>query len=252
MRMLKGLPAGWSVALTATLVAGLPSFCVAQDNFFSEKPAPAANSADSPAEDSETSPAAESAPAAPSSSVPQLNFRFVPPNTAPSAEEVRRIRALAETVRGIEIGFTPRTMTNLLDSTKPAEQIRVEKLPGDKYVLWVGVNYIRYGIGKYTLVQKSIAAEDWNRLIDVIADHNLMEWAPDGAGSIPIDAAAHEMRLRGEQRTWQTWFGPLENGDGAILLADELSRMAQKRVPYLPLAYLRPSPPATASKRPIE
>lgn len=215
-----------------------------QEGFFSEG-AMASESEDDP-----------NAPAEPDSERLQLRFKFVEPSNEPTAEERERVRLLSETIRHVEYSFTPRTITGLLAVNEPAEKIRVEKLVGDKYAIWVGVNYIRHDNNRYTLICKPVSKADWESLVKVIAQHNLAEWKPWPAGSAaPINAAIREIKIGGGVTNWQTWFSPLENGDAAAALVNELVGLARKRVSYLPLAYIRPLPrqttrPAVAPEEP--
>lgn len=231
-RWMRNVSLRMSVAVAG--VALFASYGWAQPDFFSQPDKPATN---------------DTTPAEPEPPVEKLlrdpiRFRFAKPDTRLTAEEIQRRQQLAETLRVIEVYHTPRRLTGILAAGEPAEKIRVEKLIGDKYAICVGVNYLRYGIDQYTLVRKPISQEDWDSLIEVIAEYNLLEWTPANAGrEVPIQSDISGIYMTGGTASnRQVWFGPLDNGNGPNKLSNEMLRLARRSIPYLPLAYIQPKP----------
>lgn len=124
----------------------------------------------------------------------------------------------------------------------PAERITVHKTP-EGHRVRVHINAARPNLSRDAVAQAPITAEELESLAVVLVRAKLAEWKPQTADTFRspwIDSL--RIVREGYPPIEFLWYRPLANDDQSSQVRDALARLAQTRLPRLPVEFLRPSP----------
>jgi hypothetical protein len=121
-----------------------------------------------------------------------------------------------------------------VDPSKHDEQITARRA-GDAYELLVSSQLCRL----YQQETAPLTHAEWATLMTVIQQANLMQFTPQPAGQA-LDTGIRGFEIKGTRSMSQTWSIPLVDEQPYYALLQYLGRLAQDKVPQLPMRLLKP------------
>ena len=117
---------------------------------------------------------------------------------------------------------------------------------GDSVTMWVTVNYLRRDISCRTQTRVTLSRKEWDPLIELIVQQDLLTWKPDSASQGFTEEGGitgFALTGAGEARNQQSWIGLIENRTAPKALADALNQLAKEKVRRLHSTTSIPSEP---------
>jgi hypothetical protein len=159
-------------------------------------------------------------------------------------------RAGQEVVSRIEVHRTPGKAMQLFDPTRPAESITARH-DGERYELIVAVNVPRKGIAAYSESSTALSRQDWDRLVVLVQQQELLRFKPDEEPGRVYDYGETGFTIEGRTSNAQQWSKPIKNSAAPRALMLRLARLARQKLPRVGLYYFPPdTPSATSAQNP--
>ena len=137
----------------------------------------------------------------------------------------------------VSVGRTPGKPMEFVKPHEPAEHIQARRA-AQGYELVVTRNV---GSQEQDYVQTTVAlaAEEWEQILELVADEGLRTWKPKPSSGQPADWGEARLGVKTtEGEHARSWIKPLDNAGPADALFLHLAKLARAKVKRPPLYYM--------------